>query len=127
PGLAGGLDIYAVDSTVFTSDDVANFLDDGSPFDDTLWDLNFAANGPLGGASDVDVDFELNPLALQEISFPSSYLSSLPGYSASLTDDELAELIDDAVDTAVEGALGFADGTAALQGFALFPDGTQFA
>src|SRR5208283_4500892 len=49
------------------------------------------------------------------------------GYSASLTDDELAELIDDAVDTAVEGALGFADGTAALQGFALFPDGTQFA
>src|SRR5208283_3961990 len=49
------------------------------------------------------------------------------GHSASLTDDELAELIDDAVDTAVEGALGFADGTASLQGFALFPDGTQFA
>jgi len=81
---SGGLDVYAVDSTVFTSGDVGDFLNDGSPFADTLWHLNLAGDGPVGGTSDVSVDFELNPLALQEIVLPSSYLLSLPGYSTSL-------------------------------------------
>jgi hypothetical protein len=124
--ISGGLDVYAVDSTVFTSANVADFLNDGSPFADTLWHLNLAADGPLGGTSDVGVDFELNPLALQEIAFPSSYLFSLPGYSPSLSDQKVAMLIDSAVDSAIVGALGFAGGNVSLPDFAPFPAGTQY-
>jgi len=127
PSISGGLDIYAVDSTVFTRDDVANFLNDGSPFEATLWHLNLAANGPVAGTSDVSVDFELNPLALQEILLPSSYLISLPGYSIGLTNQQVALLIDGAVDKAITDALAFVGGTVSLQSFALFPDGTLFA
>ena len=125
--ITGGADIYAVDSTVFTSDDLSNFLNDGSPFENTLWHLNLAANGPVAGTSDVSVDFELNPLALDEIIFPTLYLVSLPGYSMDLSDQELAELIDEAVDKAVREAFVLVGDTVQLQNFLLFPDGTLYA
>jgi hypothetical protein len=123
---SGGVEIYAVDSTVFTSDDVSNFLTDGSPFDQTLWNLSLAADGPLGSTSGVAIDFELNPLALKELMLPSSYLMSLPGYRAGLGDAETAELIDAAIDGAIGLALVFADGAMSLQNFALFPASTLF-
>ena len=68
-----------MDGSVFTTDDVNNFPDDGSPLEDTLWNLSLSADGPLGSTSDVDVDFELNPLAFNEILLPSSYLSKPAG------------------------------------------------
>jgi hypothetical protein len=124
---SGGVDMYAVDSTVFTSDDLSNFLNDGSPFDETLWHLNLAANGPVTDPSNVSVDFELNPLALAEIIFPTSYLVSLPGYSMSLTDAQIAELIDAAVDGAATEALSLVGDTVQLQNFSPFPAGTSYA
>jgi biotin synthase-like enzyme len=84
---------------------------EGSPFADTLWHLNLAADWPLGGTSDVSVDLELNSLAPQKIVLPSSYLLSLSGYSTSLSDQEVAMLIS-AVDNAIIGALEFAGGRA---------------
>jgi hypothetical protein len=123
---SGGAEFFAVDSSVFTSDDVNNFPDDGSPLEDTLWNLSLSADGPLASTSDVDVDFELNPLALNEIMLPSSYLSSLPRYSDSLTAAEIATLVDGAIDNAIGQALTFDDGTVSLQDFALFPADTLF-
>jgi opacity protein-like surface antigen len=125
--ITAGVDIYAVDSTVFSSDDLSNFLNDGSPFENTLWHLNLAANGPVAGPSDVAVDFELNPLALDVIIFPTSYLVGLPGYSMGLSDAEVATLIDQAVDKAVTEALVLIGDTVQLQSFLLFPDGTFYA
>ena len=123
---SGGVEYYALDSSVFTTDDVNNFLDDGSPLEDTLWNLSLNADEPLGGTSGVNVDFELNPLALNEILLPSSYLSSLPGYSAGLTSEEIAMLVEEAIDSAIGQALTFDDGTCVLQDFALFPSDTLF-
>jgi hypothetical protein len=65
----------------------------------------------------------LNPAALDEILLPSSYLASLPGYSASLTNAEIADLVDDAV----EEALGFSGGAVTLSDFSLFPAGTEYS
>ena len=125
---SGGAEFFAVDSSVFTTDDVNNFPDGGSPLEDTLWNLSLSADGPLGSTSDVDVDFELNPLALNEILLPSSYLSSLPGYSASLTAAQIATLVEGAIDDAIGQALTFdsGSGTVSLSAFALFPAGTLF-
>jgi hypothetical protein len=124
PGVSAGLDIYAVDSTV--TDSVSDFLNEGSPFQQTLWVLSLDADQPLNSTSDVSVDFELNPLALQEIVLPTSYLLTLPGYSAGLSNAELADLIDAAFESSIAAALAFTNGTVSLQDFQLFPDGTQF-
>jgi hypothetical protein len=69
----------------------------------------------------------LNPLALDEIIFPDSYLFSLPGYSMGLSDEEIAALIDEAVDKAISDALTLVGDTVVLQNFLLFPDGTLYA
>jgi hypothetical protein len=125
-GLSGAANVYATDSTVF-SGDLDFFPDEGRLFEDTLWGLALSADGPLGGPSGVSVLFQLNPLALQEIELPSSYLASLPGYSANLSDAQLAELINAAVEASLKGALTFDGSAVSLQNFAIFPEGTQFA
>jgi hypothetical protein len=122
----GGVELYALDSSVFTSDDVDNFEDDGSPFEDTLWALSLTADGPLVSTSSVQVDFELNPDALNEIQLPSSYLFGLPLYSPGLTNAEIASLVDGAIDGGISQALTLDSDTVSLTDFSLFPAGTQF-
>jgi hypothetical protein len=126
PRGVGGATFYALDSSVFTADAVSNFVEDGSPFDQTLWTLAIAANGSLLSSSDVGVDFQLSPQALDELLLPSSYLSGLPGFSASLTNAEIATLIDDDIDKRIEQALALQGGEIVLENFSLFPDGTRF-
>lgn len=126
PSVFGGIEFYALDSTVLTTDAVDNFIEDGSPFEDTLWTLSLTADRPLGSTSAVQVDFELNPDALKEILLPSSYLLSLPGFSTGLGDPEITELVEGAIDNATSQGLTFDNGAASLGGFALFPVGTQF-
>jgi hypothetical protein len=122
----GEVDVYAVDSSVFTGDDLSNFVEDGGPMADTLWTLSLGADAPLASESGVDVGFYLNPAALNEISFPSAYLSSLPGYSLGMTEAELAALLDVQLADAAAGALSFDSGIASLSGYDPFPDGTMF-
>lgn len=123
-GVSGGTLYWAVDSSVFTSDSVQNFADDGAPLDQTLWYLTMDAKGPVASTSGVDVDFELNPLALNEIAFPSSFLAGLAPYSDAVSE---AALIDQAIDQAVDSALSFSGGIASLSPeFDPFPDGTVF-
>ena len=45
----GGVEFYALDSTVFTEDDLENLTEDGSPFEDTLWSLSLSGAGVLAG------------------------------------------------------------------------------
>jgi len=95
-------------------------------FEDTLWSLSLSGAGVLAGTPDVAVDFELNPEALDEVSLPSSYLVTLPGYSTGLSDDEIAALIDDAFDSAIGWALTYdsSSGKVSLTDYSLFPGGT---
>jgi hypothetical protein len=120
--------VYAVDSYVFTSDNVANFLDDGAPFANSLWELGVSASGAVSSVSDLDVEFDLNPMALDELGFPTSYLYSLPGYSPSMTEAEVALLIDQQMDAALAspGVWTIAGGEADLTGFSPFPAGTMY-
>jgi hypothetical protein len=119
---------YAVDSTTFTSDDLDNFPEDGAPMNQTLWFVGVSADGPIASVSDLGIDFELNPLALNEISFPTTYLSMLPGYSPTLSAAQLAVLIDAQIDGTLEqpGVITISDGTASISDYSLFPDGTTF-
>jgi hypothetical protein len=122
----GAVGFFETDSSIFTEDDLGNFVDDGSPMGDTLWQLSLSAENALSGASGVDVQFLLNPMALDEIVFPSDYLSELPGYSASLDNDDLAALIDANIDSAIGSALCFSGGVASLTNYDLFPDDTTY-
>src|SRR5439155_19738910 len=45
PSSTGGVLFYALDSVVFTTDDIGNFVVDGSPYQDTLWTLSVSADG----------------------------------------------------------------------------------
>jgi hypothetical protein len=121
--LSGGALSWAVDSSVFTSDSVDNFLLDGAPLDKTLWFLALGAQGPITSQGGVGVDFEINPLALNEITFPSSFLAGLGTYSNTTQE---AALIDKAIDQIVAGALTLNGSEADLLGFNPFPAGTTF-
>jgi hypothetical protein len=123
----GGVEFYAVDSSVFPSDDLDQFLEDGSPFAETLWSLSLTANGVLTDKSEVQVDFTLNPKALNEIGLPTSFLYTLPGYSPGLSQAEIADLVDTAIDDAISQSLTLQDGAVSLSEFPLFPAGTLFA
>jgi hypothetical protein len=125
PDQAGVL-VFGTDSNMFTTDTLDNFVEDGDPLNDTLWTLALSGDGLIDSASELGIDFELNPLALQEINFPTSYLAALPGYSASLTPDELAPLIDAEFDDRIGQAVSFGSGFPTLTGFSLFPDGTTY-
>jgi hypothetical protein len=122
-----GVEFYALDSFVFTSDDVGNFNEDGSPFADTLWFLSLAANGILSSTAGVEIDFELNPIAPEsELLLPSSYLSTLPGYSAGLPATAIGPSIDNEIESRILQMLTFNDHSVTLQNFALFPADTLF-
>jgi hypothetical protein len=123
----GGVELYSVDSFVFTDDDVANFVADGSPFENTLWNLSLTANGPLTSTTSVDVAFQLNPAALTEILLPTPYLMSLPGFKPSMNAAAVAQLVDAAIAGAIGGQLQFKNGAVVLKDFPLFPAGTLFA
>jgi hypothetical protein len=122
---SGGALYWAADSFTFTSDSIENFADDGTPLNDTLWYLSLGADEPTNSLSDMEIDFELDPLALQEIIFPSSFLASLGAYSDPTTE---AALIDKAIDKTVASALSLTGDTVSLpSGFDPFPTGTTFS
>jgi hypothetical protein len=116
-GVSGGSGYWATDSSVFTSDSLDNFVQDGAPLDNTLWFLEIGARGP--GIS--GIDFELNPLALREITFPADFLAGLGPFSDPTSE---AALIDQSIDQAVAGQLK-SDGNE-LKGFDPFPADTTF-
>lgn len=123
---SGGVGFYALDSYVFTTDNVDNFVEDGSPYQDTLWTLTLIGNGVVANPKKVAVDFELNPAALNELSLPTWYLMSLPGYSKGLGAGVIASLIDNQIDTAVESDLRSDGDEVTLDDPSLFPAGTLF-
>ncbi|MFI5382396.1 MAG: hypothetical protein ACHRHE_24120, partial [Tepidisphaerales bacterium] len=125
PDRAGAL-VFATDSNLFTTDSLDNFVEDGEPLNDALWTLEVSGDGLIDSTAELGIDFELNPLAPKEINFPTAYLTSLPGYSAALTPDELAPLIDEEFDGRVRDAMLFSSGSASLTGFSVFPDGTTY-
>lgn len=125
--LSVGVGYFAVDSFVFTSDTVDNFTDDGSPSSGSLWTLGISASGPVASPSGLNIDFELNPQALDEISFPTSFLVTLPGYSGSLTHAQLAPLINTAINTKIRGAFAVdSNGVASVNDFSFLPAGTMY-
>jgi hypothetical protein len=123
-GESGGAISWASDSSVFTSDNMDNFVQDGAPLDQTLWYLTLGGQGPIASTSDVGIDFELNPLALNEIAFPSSFLAGLGSYSDATSE---AALIDQAIDQTVAAALTLNGNEVDLSGFDPFPTGTTFS
>jgi hypothetical protein len=123
PGLSGGAVVWATDSSVFTSDTVDNFGNDGAPLDQTLWFLALGTESSTNSTSNLGIDFELNPLALKEINLPSSFLAGLGSYSDPTSE---AALIDQAIDGAVAKALTQNGSEVDLNGFDPFPAGTTF-
>jgi hypothetical protein len=120
-----GVQFYALDSLVFPESDIMNFVELGSPFDQTLWSLSLTASGLLPSAAAVEVDFELNPLALTELLFPSAYLSALPGFTPLLSAVEIAALVNQEFENRIGQSLAFNDGTVTLDAH-LFPAGMMF-
>jgi len=125
-GDSGSAYFFAVDSYLFTTDSIENYYADGAPASGDLWSLNLTGSGPTVGTSSVNVDFELNPLALSEITFPGAYLASLgnPGDPATA-----AALIDASIDTSISMALTYDPTLGEVDlpdGFTPFPDGTTY-
>jgi hypothetical protein len=123
-GVSGGSLYWATDSSVFTAGSVDNFDEAGTQLDQTLWYLSLGGVGPLTNPSGIGVDFVLNPLALREISFSSSFLAGLGTYTDAASE---ARLINLAVDRLIASALTFNGSAFVLPtGFHLFPTGTMF-
>jgi hypothetical protein len=95
PNVAGGFAAFAVDSSVFTSDSLDNYMDDGSPLNQTLWYLSVGGDTPTTSTNALLVNFQLNPLARNEIQFSSSFLASLGTYTDAASE---AVLINQAID-----------------------------
>lgn len=121
PNVSGGFQAYAVDSSVFTSDSVDNFIADGAPLGSTLWEVTVGRDMPT--SSGITVDFELNPQALNEIQFPSAFLQSLGTFPDAITE---AFLIDQAIDQSLQSQLTQTGSEFDLTGATLFPAGTTF-
>lgn len=112
--------IYAVDDNSFTSDGVDHFVIDGEPMDQALWSLwRYDSQGKYVGI--INWNFELNPAALSEISFPADYLASLGLYS---DPESEAALIDRSINTALENYLDKHGWS--LVDFDPFPMGTTY-
>lgn len=124
PGEAGDARVYAVDGSTFSTDDVENFQADGEPLQNALWSLVMGGTSPSSSSSSVDVDFELNPAALNEITFPSSYLADLGSYS---NQTQEAQLIDQSMDTEIMSDETFAGDVDTLTDVDPFPSGTMFS
>jgi hypothetical protein len=126
PDERGAVDFFATDSNVFTSDSLNNFVADGAPLSDTLWVMSLSASESISSASDISAGFDLNPLALDEITLPVAYLKSLSLHYASLTPNQLAVLIDAQIDKEIACSLDVSGGIGTLSDFDPFPDGTTF-
>jgi hypothetical protein len=122
-GIDGGFAYFAVDSSVFTSDTVDNYVQDGAPFDGSLWYLTVGGDSPTASTSDAQVDFQLNPLALNEIQLPTSFIASLGPFTD--TDSEVL-LIDSAIDQSIGSQLTLNGNTVGLDNVNVFPTGTTF-
>jgi hypothetical protein len=120
--IVGGFAAFALDSSTFTTDTLDNFEDDGSPLDKTLW--YFAVGGHLvNNALVALIDFQLNPLALDEIQFSSSFLASLGLYTDAASE---ALLINQALNTFIASQVDIDDFTLTFEDVHLFPDDTTF-
>jgi hypothetical protein len=91
------------------------------PFDQTLWYLSIGGQ-LINDTFSLFVDFELNPLALDEIQYPSSFLASLPSFSDNVSE---ALAISAATTDFIVSQLAF-DAAADLNAVHLFPAGTLF-
>lgn len=124
PGESGDARVYAVDGSTFTSDDVENFQADGEPLQNALWSLVMGGTSPSSSSANVDVDFELNPAALNELAFPPSYLAGLGSFSSQTQE---AELIDQSMDNEIVSDETFAGDMDSLTDVDPFPSGTMFS
>lgn len=122
-GEAGDARIYAVDGYTDTTDSVDNFIADDEPLNEALWSLVIGGNTPSTNSSNVTVDFELNPTALNEITFPSSYLAALGSYSNQSSE---ASLVDQSMDTTLAADMSDVAGQDDLTDVDPFPSGTTF-
>lgn len=123
---SGGVVFYAEDSNSFTTDTVDNFENDGDPLNQTLWYLSLGASDvTTNGTATVNVDFELNPAELGEISLPPSFVSSLGSFSTPTAE---AGLIDAEVDSLVTSDLTVTGDEVDLPsgGLDLLPVGSMF-
>jgi hypothetical protein len=116
PEESGGVDYYATDSSIYSAD-LDDFIADPS---ESLWFLAVGDSASTG----ITEDFDLNPLAFSEITFPTSYLSSLSSNYLTLTTAQLAALIDAQIDGAL--SLALAAGDDSLSGFDPFSNGTTY-
>jgi hypothetical protein len=122
PDVVGGFDAFAVDGSTFTTDTLDNFTADGSPLNDTLWYFSFDAELD-GGVPTYFLDFQLNPLALNEIQFDPSFIASLGPFSDPTSE---ALLIDQALDTFIASEVEPDGSTLSLDDASLFPENTTF-
>jgi MYXO-CTERM domain-containing protein len=121
--VTGGFSAFVIDSSVFTSDTVDNFVADGEPMSGMLWSVTVGSDTPTNTAASVLVDFELNPLALNEIQFPSAFLASLGTYSDATTE---SLLIEEAIDQSLASQMTQTGNEFDLVDASLFPAGTMF-
>ncbi len=110
PGEFAAVEFMAIDSRF-----EPNPANVGDP-SNYLWNLTIAANGPLNSVSDLNISFQINPLA-----------TKAGGGSADiLTDASGNPLSPGSVLSQVLGALTVADGTATLASVDPFPVGTEY-
>jgi hypothetical protein len=122
-GESGQALFYGVDSYVFGGS-IDNITADDLPLSKTLWSLTLSANSPTISPSTVTVTVTLSPLALNELTFPSSFLSTL---TYTNTPTELS-----AIETSLEGTVmqALTQNGAEVDlpdGFTLFPSGTTYS
>ena len=122
PGQAGEAQAFAVDADTFNTDTVDNYEQDNEPLGNALWSLTIGADMPTTSQNNVGVDFELNPVALTELGFPASYLSTL-SYNSETTE---AAAIDQSMDTAIASDMVDTAGEDDLTEVDPFPSGTTF-
>ena len=119
---SGGVAVYATDTWIDPSSNGWEYESDPV----SLWRLTMNAAGPVSSVSQLNVTFDFNPSALNEIQF-GSYLATLPGYYSGISNTDLALLINAQVENAVKGAITIeVTGQARLSGFQLFPDDTIY-
>ncbi|HUO08187.1 MAG TPA: PEP-CTERM sorting domain-containing protein [Phycisphaerae bacterium] len=114
-----GFDAEAGDSSVFSTYDPNAAGLDAPPLAETLWYLAAEANG----GTSTKITFVLNPLALNEITFPSSFIASLPPFSNAAQE---AALISQAVVNSLALQGTFSAGAMDFNNASLFPAGTTY-
>ena len=124
PGESGDAKAYAVDASTFTTADVETYNPDDDPITNALWSLEMGGSQQSSNAANVEVDFELNPLALNELTFTSTYLASIGNPSTPAAEIAAIETNFDSTITADEA---FAGNTDTLTDVNPFPAGTTFS